>query len=131
MDSEEHNALVSGQQVVCETGGWVSNAWGTSRQVTCFDTEGSEMPCEEFCSNGFSPLIGVPTVVPAYDDMKSCFEKQDEQVTECNSVNMYAQLIGPACTSASNAGHIRIVAGFSAACCQSKESSDTLHTEGK
>jgi hypothetical protein len=84
------------------------------------------MPCEEFCSDGVSPLIGVPVVVPAYEDMHDCFEKQDEQGTECNSVNLYAQLIGPACIPASNAGHIRIVAGFSAACCQSREFSDML-----
>eukprot|EP00890_Picochlorum_soloecismus_P000728 jgi/Picsp_1/1656/NSC_05130-R1_---NA--- len=120
MDSEEQNNSVSGQHVVCETGGWVSNAWGITREMTCFNTQGSEMPCEEFCNNGYSPLIGVPTVVPAYEDMQTCFHQHDEQV-ECKSVSLYAQLIGPACIPTPNASHIRIVTGYSAACCQDKD----------
>jgi len=98
--------------------------------MTCFNTEGSEMPCEEFCSNGYSPLMGIPAVVPAYEDLQECFDKHEEHV-ECKSVSLYAQFIGPACTPTAAAGHIQIVAGFSAACCQSKGVSDTLHSEGE
>ncbi|KAI8112288.1 hypothetical protein M9434_003611 [Picochlorum sp. BPE23] len=105
------------EQTVCSGSSIVSNVWATERNITCFDSEGVEMKCQEFCLEEKSIILGVPTVRPAFSDLEDCI--QNPHRAECKSIKSFSTILNPPCTPSTSSGRIEVIGKFTATCCES------------
>lgn len=105
------------EQTVCSGSSMISNIWATERNITCFDSEGLEMNCQEFCLEEKSIILGVPTVRPAFSDLEGCV--QNPHRAECKSIKSFSTILNPPCTPSTSSGRIEVIGKFTATCCES------------
>jgi len=112
---ENMNISMMAEQSICPRPTMVSNVWATKREITCFDVDGNEMLCDEFCEDQY-PVIGVPSVRPSVDDLETCVGNLNW--SECRSVDMFSEILTPNCSPVPSAGWIEVNGHFTASCCE-------------
>eukprot|EP00890_Picochlorum_soloecismus_P005948 jgi/Picsp_1/6354/NSC_03703-R1_---NA--- len=109
------NIATRSKRSICPRPTMVSNVWATKREITCFDVDGYEIPCENFCQDQY-PVIGVPSVRPSVDDVEACIGNPNW--SECRSIDMFSEMLTPNCNPTPSAGRIEVTGHFTASCCE-------------
>ena len=115
-DISDGNVSQIFKQAVCSGSSMISNIWAPDRNVSCFDSDGMEMKCEEFCLEGESIVLGVPTVGPAFSDLEGCI--QNPHAVECKSIESFSTVLSHSCTPSTSSGRIEVTGKFTATCCE-------------